>query len=337
MRFDTRWMRVLLFLIGLTCSVSAASAAISVGPPQQIALLDATIDEASGIVGSWALANRVWVHNDSGDTARFFSVSTAGVNAGAVTATFTLSGVTAIDWEDMAIGPKAGGGKYLYLADIGDNNAVRSNIAIYRVTEPTSDAASLSITSTGLQLQYPEGPQNAESFFVDPLSGDGFIITKALGAPRVYKFATSTFGAAGNQPLTLLGNLTAAQAIATAADISPDGLHILVRGYSTTAYLYERSLSQSVWDALQGTPIPVTIASETQGEAIGWKADGSGFYTTSERAGQGARPLYFYAFVPEPGSAMLAIAAGTSGLIMLLVGRGRNTRTRVRRYRTPRS
>ena len=104
--------------------------------------------------------------------------------------------------------------------------------------------------------------------------------------------------------------------LATAADISPDGAHILVRNYSTTAYLFERGAGQTVWDALQGAGTPITLVAESQGEAIGWAADGSGFYTTSEWNDHGPRPIYFYAFsVPEPNMSAL----GASGLLLLAI------------------
>jgi hypothetical protein len=115
---------------------------------------------------------------------------------------------------------------------------------------------------------------------------------------------------------------------ARAADISPDGKFILVRNKTTTALLWERTAGQSVWDAMQGTAIPVTLANESQGEAIGWAADGSGFYTVSEWDDDGPRPIYFYTFsVPEPGTMSLGLCA--AGALMAMFGRKRIHRRRV--------
>jgi hypothetical protein len=115
----------------------------------------------------------------------------------------------------------------------------------------------------------------------------------------------------------LLGDLGSTVSTATAADISPDGSMILVRSYSTTAYLFQRGPGQSVGDALLGAGTPVTLAFEGQGEAIGWAANGSGFYTTSEFAGIfTSRPIYYYAVtVPEPTGVMLG-SAGVFGLLI---------------------
>ena len=72
-----------------------------------------------------------------------------------------------------------------------------------------------------------------------------------------------------------------------------------------------------------GTAIAVTLKPEAQGEAIGWAADGSGFYTTSEFNGAGTRPIWFYSFaVPEPSTLGLAAAAAVL-LLACAANRGR--------------
>jgi hypothetical protein len=87
----------------------------------------------------------------------------------------------------------------------------------------------------------------------------------------------------------------------TSADISPDGHWLLLRSRSTIGFAYERTPGESIADALLSTPIPFQIASESQGEAIGWAADGKSFFTTSERDGS---LIYQYQLSP-PGDANL--------------------------------
>ena len=73
------------------------------------------------------------MHNDSGDTARLFAVGPNGRTLGR----FTLAGVEALDWEDIAAGPGPGAGRrYLYVGDIGDNDRDRRTISILRLPEP---------------------------------------------------------------------------------------------------------------------------------------------------------------------------------------------------------
>ncbi len=294
-------------VFSLSTYVSGAAWATTIGPAVQVGTTTSTsLQETSGLAGSVSMPGVLWMHNDAGDTARFFAVATDGSLLGQ----FSLIGATNVDWEDIAIGPKAGGGSYLYLGDIGDNDSVRTSIEIYRTTEPThSNGGSIVFTQyqTAL-LQYPTGPRNAESLMVDPLTGDLFIVTKNPGG-QIYRATADVFDVPGKtNVLQFAGNVDVAIGEPSAADISPDGLHILIRNRSTTAYLWNRSPGQSVTDALQTTPLPVTLAAETQGEAIGWAADGSGFFTTSEWDSAGPRPIYFYAFsVPEPGSAYLLL------------------------------
>ena len=132
-----------------------------------------------------------WVHNDSGDTARVFAISGNGRDLG----TFALGGATATDWEDIAVGsgPTAGV-SYLYAADIGDNGQSRASIAVYRVPEPPVNAATTTPVHktlpdvATLTFTYPDGAHDAETFFVDPVSRELFIVTKDIfGASRVFR------------------------------------------------------------------------------------------------------------------------------------------------------
>src|SRR4051794_20300739 len=90
--------------------------AVTAAPATLCHLQDSRITESSGLaVGPGVL----WTHNDSGDSARFFALD----RRCRTLATYTLPGVQATDWEDMARG-----GGYLWLGDIGDNSATRSTI-----------------------------------------------------------------------------------------------------------------------------------------------------------------------------------------------------------------
>jgi hypothetical protein len=284
-------------LFPITSPVSAAT----IGPPVLIgAIPKSTNPETSGIVDSRANADTFWVHNDSGDSARFFAINRQGSLLG----TFSLSGASAFDWEDITVSPKPAGGNYLYLGDIGDNATIRPNITIYRTDEPLSTAsATISAANySPAKLQYPSGRRNAESLFVDPVTRDMYIISKG-DVSEIYGVPESAF----NDPshvtvMTAMGNLGAPLQLATAADISPDGMHILVRSSkSDIGYLFERSAGHTIADALHGPGIPFTLGAELQGEAIGWAADGKSFYTTSESNSASSAPIYSYAFAALTG------------------------------------
>src|SRR5262249_6464597 len=122
-------------IVSSTLAPIAPAFALAIGPPVQIGTIKASdAPEVSGIVDGRATPNTFWIHNDSGDSARFFAINHQGTLWG----TFLLAGATAVDWEDIAIGAKSGGGNYLYLGDIGDNDANRPSITVYRTDEPQS-------------------------------------------------------------------------------------------------------------------------------------------------------------------------------------------------------
>jgi hypothetical protein len=319
-------------VVSLFVAAAQPSWALMVDAPVQVGTVsNSVLTEISGLVGSRSVANTLWVHNDSGNSASLYAISTAGNLVG----TYTLSGLTNYDWEDIAIGSKPGGGNYLYLADIGDNLAMRPftilsfvvpEISLYRFEEPVT-AAGGTIGSGSYQkltMSYSDGARDAEALMVDPISGEFFIISKEATS-RLYRAPANAFESS-SLTLTSLGDLTIPLDFVTAADISPDGKLIVVRN-NTAAYLFERGSGQSVWDALQGPGIAITLGSEPQdgGEAIGWAADGSGFYTTTEGASLATpQAVYFYKVtVPEPEGVLLGII-GTLGMaIFFSRGNGR--------------
>ncbi len=134
-------------------------------------------------------------------------------------------------------------------------------MTVYRTNEPTASAGA-TIPSGGYSaanLQFPGGPRNAESLFVDPVFGDLYILSKS-NSTQIYSAPASIFENPGQTTvMTSLGNLGTPFSTATAADISPDGRFILIRSSSTTTgYLFERGSGQTIADALHGHGYPVS-------------------------------------------------------------------------------
>jgi len=252
------------------------------------------ITEASGLASSRKAADVIWVHNDSGDSARVFAATRSGKALGI----FPLSSATAVDWEDMAIGPGPKAGEsYLYLGDIGDNSLARANVRLYRVPEPKLDASApgpgqtLSDVET-FTLEYPDGAHNAETLLVDPKNGDVFIVVKSPdGVSPVFR-AKAPLSNGATIVLEQVAELElGAGGSTTGGDISPSGEWIAIRTYGA-ARIWSRSPAQSVGEALAGTPCPLPLHAEPQGEALAFLADDSGYLTVSEGSNQ---PLYFFA------------------------------------------
>jgi hypothetical protein len=224
----------------------------------------------------------LWAHNDSGDTARLFAMTTAGQHLGS----FTLSGASATDWEDMAIGPGPVSGKsYLYVGDIGDNNHVRGSIVVYRVAEPSinvqqppGDGQVLNGVET-FTLTYPDGAHDAEALAVDPASGDIVIVTKEFsGQAGIYVRAASSSGTTltKKDPIDLGGGV-----LVTGASVPPDGKAVVLRTYGSVL-LFPRPGGAALDEALRSSFCTGASASEPQGEAVGVTPDGNGYVTISE-------------------------------------------------------
>ena len=173
-------MRFAVFVIIVFALFSGFREATAVDCPQFSAgaavgtVESSLINEASGIAASRKNADVLWTHNDSGDSERVFAMSRDGTHLGI----YNLAGASARDYEDIAIGPgPVEGLDYLYVGDIGDNGGVYSYITVYRVAEPVVDSNESLVEVTlsdvdSIKLQYPDGPRDAETLMVDPLTRD---------------------------------------------------------------------------------------------------------------------------------------------------------------------
>ncbi|MGH9837846.1 MAG: hypothetical protein ACREEM_03590 [Blastocatellia bacterium] len=254
--------------------------------PVQIGVInDAVLSEISGLAPSRTGKGLWWVHNDSGDRARLYVVNSKG----ALLARFTVTGARNRDWEDLAGGPGRDGKPALYIGDIGDNSRVRDDLKLYRVKEPDlSKGATDGETETAeaFPFRYPDGRHDAESLIVDPKSGRPYIVTKTFSPPcGVYRFPMPlragqrvTLEKVEGRAVEPISKLL----LATGAAASPDGKRVIVRTYFTALEM-TRADGGSFDSLFNSTPTPVKIASERQGEAISYSADGKSIITTSEK------------------------------------------------------
>jgi hypothetical protein len=260
------------------------------GDPEQVGRVsDSVINECSGT--AWSRTQPIiWLHNDSGDSARFYGIAEDGT----LVATVSLTGATARDWEDMAIGPDHSGGFVLLFADIGDNARARDRVRVYRVAEPTIDLSSAPVTLSldaweSFDLFYPDHAHDAETFLADPDTGDVYIVSKESdGNSGVYRAPEPADGAEVTMTLVAslafgTGDLPGSRQ-ATAGDISQDGLKIIIRTYNR-AFIFLRFPSAPIADAFSGHVYEVPAPSEPQAEAIAFAPDGLSYTTVSEGTG----------------------------------------------------
>jgi hypothetical protein len=172
----------------------------------------------------------------------------------------------------------------------------RRKAVLYRIPEPLipSSARNLKLSMRDvfpIVFTFPRGARDVEALFVDPLSGDLFMISKESDGASQVLTASAAQLAAGGGRLSWLGELhfgrppLPGSERATSASISKDGRAILVRTYSSV-FLFPRAPGESVMTALRRAPRPYPSASEKQGEAISFIDDDRAFITISE----GERP-----------------------------------------------
>jgi hypothetical protein len=236
------------------------------------------LNEISGVVASAIHPGVFYVHNDSGDTPRFFAIDAAG----ALLATFTVAGAQAVDWEDLARGP-CPAGSCLYLADIGDNPESRSSYTIYRVPEPAS-VADATVNAEALPFTYGDGSHNSETLLVEPTTGVVTLVTKVfVGASSIYELPLPlTPGVSATATKVGTVQPPSGVVLTTGGDVRENG--VLLRTYSNV-WLYPKAPATSVASALAGTPCMMPVADEAQGEAVGWLPSGKGYVTIGEGAG----------------------------------------------------
>lgn len=221
----------------------------------------------------------LWAHNDSGDAPRLFALGDDGRDQGTV----ALEGARARDWEDIARGPGPDDSWWLYVGDIGDNDAVRDTVAVFALPEPPPPGAGTSATATVTprELVYEDGAHDAETLLVDPLSGDLYVLTKADDG------RTGIYLADDDDTLRRVGGLRFGQGglgavpWLTGGDVSADGTRIVLRTYGGV-HLWLRYPDEALHEALAGDPCRAPARLELQGEAIAFAPDRASYVTIGE-------------------------------------------------------
>jgi hypothetical protein len=233
------------------------------------------LDELSGIAVGRRDPSVRWVHNDSGDGPVLYALSPDGT----LLASLTVDGASATDWEDIAVGPgPVDGEPWLFLADIGDNGRIRSSVSVVRLVEPVLPVRRAS--GQVVELVYPDGPHDAEAFFVHPVSGDWYVLTKETSQSSVLFRAARPDAGARRLALEAVGYLDVRPDRVTAADLAVDGTRLAVRTYGGVRVF--PVTGDDVAGALGASPCRFNVPGELQGEAIAFEADSRSLVTVSE-------------------------------------------------------
>ena len=250
--------------------------------PDTSFIIPGIIDEASGIADSKKNPGLLWVQEDSGNPPELALLSYNGI----IQKKIYLKGSQNRDWEDIAIGSGPDPGEnYIYIAEIGDNNAVYPDYALYRFIEPPQTTDTVYAWDK-ITFQYPDGSHDAEAIIIDNDTKDIYIIAKRDSLSRIYKLTSPQSTAVVNAAI-YAGEMKISGVCSAA--ISPDGKELLAKNY-TNVYYWKRNNGESIVSALERMPVTLGYFPEPQGEALCFKNDNSAFYTLSEKP-------FFAAFV----------------------------------------
>ena len=247
-------------LLGLAVGASAQEPE---GAEVAVRLEDPRIVESSGLALSRRHEAVLWTHNDSGHRADLYAVGSDGRTL----ATLTLAGVAARDWEGMAAGRDDRGQPALFVGDIGDNNGVWPEVAVYRVTEPATlrDAR---VAAVRYRLRYADGPRDAEALLVDPRSNRLYVASKDAAGGSLYR-APARLRA---DQVNVLRRVARVPPVVTDGAFLPGGRGFVLRDYQG-AFLYRAPGRRA-----GAFELPLQL----QGESITATADGRAVLAGSE-------------------------------------------------------
>ena len=255
-------------VIGVVAAMATASAGYQSAPaatcqPSGSVMALADLPEASGLALSRATPGRIWAHNDSGKP-EIFALDGKGKVAGRV----SISGAKVVDWEAMASG-LCGTGACLYIGDIGDNNANRREIAIYRVPEPASVGGTAQVDAV-VRATYPDGAHDAEALLA---ASDGtlYIVTKGETGPvALYRVPRDAKNSAAVRMERIGAPLSAKSAgddaRITDGSISPDGEWAVLR--TQTSLTFHRTSDFLKGNFREARRVDLRPLREPQGEGV---------------------------------------------------------------------
>lgn len=279
-------------LLAPTLLLSCASQSIE----SQVLLDEPALREVSGLAMSRLNHQQLWVLNDGGHSPTLYALDTNGQSL----ARLKVRGQRNRDWEDMASFSWKGK-HWLVVADIGDNSARHKKYYLHFIEEPVlpEKFSKLKIKPKfSITFNYPDGPRDAEAIAFDPISEELLILSKrddpgqlySLSLPTLFKkpHKKHTAKALGSLPwdgdvptlATLLSDpkRVVTHGMATALDISDDGLRAVILGYQQ-AMLLQRTAQQS-WAEASITALPPHWLK--QAESISFSHDQQSVYLSTE-------------------------------------------------------
>ena len=258
-------------------------------------IIEADLEEISGIAASRRSPGIFWIHNDAPRPARVDAIDETGKRRGRL----RIDGVRAVDWEDIA-SYEVDGKAWLLIGDIGDNAGKRKDYELIAVEEPALRADGLTQPvrpAWRMRFRYPDGSHDVEAMAVDVAAREVLLVSKHA-PPVLYSLPLGPGGpvvALARKRLTLdiipqpSGDALLARFPAARFGGSPTGLDIDSRNRNAAlltyrdVWVFPRQRKQSWIQALAQRPQRLLLPPMAQAEAIGFDRDGSAILVSGER------------------------------------------------------
>jgi hypothetical protein len=262
-------------------------------------LANRELNEVSGLACSRLRNDVLWTINDSGSGPFIYAANTQGAHLGKV----RVLDAQNQDWEDLA-SFRLGDVAYLLIADVGDNDEIRSDYFIYVTEEPAitekMDPAGQSVAwQYRIRFTYEDGSRDCESVAVDLQGQQILLLSKRAVPPILYTLPLFT---TNRDNVQVAKRLTAVPAIPqptlqdiiedprfgsyrsqpTAMDVSPDGSTAVVLTYKN-GYIFQRTAGEDWVRAFKKIPQLIRLPRLRQAEALCFAADGRTLFVTSEK------------------------------------------------------
>lgn len=269
--------------------------------------------ENSVAVTSVSQSGVIFGLNDSGNGPYLFAFDSTGAGRGV----WYIEGAQNRDWEAAASGPCStnNAASCLYVGDVGDNEARKPRLTVYRFAEPSVpplpiDSVVLLRDVSRVDFRYPDQPHDVEAMYVSR-DGSVFLITKrrlldAQQRPRpalIFRVPATAWDSSGVVTAALVDSLpivpgASPDRLVSDAALAPDGRLLAVRTYAEVFVF--------AMDTATGLPVSgiapgkcfIAGLREKQGEGIGWWWDRRRLVLTSEGR---YSPLYVIE-CPLPGT-----------------------------------
>ncbi|GAA3542686.1 hypothetical protein AFL01nite_10030 [Aeromicrobium flavum] len=293
---------LLLALIVVVVVASLIDRADAAPAEPLVTVSDSRITESSGLVVSAEHDDLAYTVNDSGNAPEVFAIDlTTGEVVGVTTVRADLRDVEALALRDGR----------LWIGDVGDNDAVRDDIALHVIDEPgraggTVDAQRFPVALAG-------GPADVEALLAPAGSDRLHLVTKSLGGGSVLSVDVSDL--AEDRTATAEVTATGLPALVTDGAASPDGSQVALLSYASLW-----TIDPEDWTVVGSRALPPLDQAETVafvGEdavLVGSEGKDSPLYRLSLPAGSAsaAAPATVTTELPKPTPEPSAAPAGSA-------------------------